>query len=296
MIDVACVTVFELPPEYDWASYRSRYPDLSELSRPQLREHWRQVGRRRRRNASTVETRQELLRCLRHAPCLLEIGPFDKPSLEFLRHSGQSVDYADYFSREEMVARARLYPERNPDAIPPIRYVLGNGGYGQINQRYHAVVSHHCVEHQPDLITHLLLVSRLLEPAGLYLFTMPDRRRCFDRFLPPSSLVDVLTAYLERRKRPPLQSLVEHKCFTTPHWRDGQNPLKNLRPDLRQLIDAALEEYQQYPYVDVHCWRFTSECFRRLLRNLVALSYLPASSRWHTYNFGNEFAVVLSFG
>jgi hypothetical protein len=144
--------VLHLPPDFDAPSYRRRYPDLAGLRRSQLKEHWRREGRRNRRNAATVENREELLLCLRDADHLLEIGPFDNPSLETIRRPNQVIDYADHFSREEMVARARLYPERNPDAIPHIRYVLGNGGYEQIEQRYDAVVSHHCLEHQPDLI------------------------------------------------------------------------------------------------------------------------------------------------
>lgn len=287
--------MLQLPPEYDPASYRRRYSDLADLSRAQLREHWRQLGRGRRRNASTVENRDELLLCLQGADHLLEIGPFDKPSLEPFRQSSRVVDYADHFSQEQMVERAQLYPERNPNAIPPIRYVLGKGGYAQIAQRYDAVVSNHCVEHQPDLIGHLLQVAELLKPGGLYLFTMPDLRRCFDRHLPPTNLIDILTAHLERRTRPPLQALVEHKCFTVSPWRDAPNPLKQLHPQLRGLLDAALEEYQQHPYVDVHCWKLTSASFSRQLRQLVTLTYLPAAAYWHTYNFGNEFAVALGF-
>jgi len=289
------VLVLQLPPEFDAPSYRRRYPALQGLRRSQLREHWRKEGRRSRHNAATVENREELLLCLREANHLLEIGPVDNPSLETIRCPNLVVDYADYFSREEMVARARLYPERNPNAIPPIRYVLGKGGYEQIEQRYDAVVSHHCLEHQPDLIGHLLQVSKLLQPGGFYLFTMPDQRRCFDRYLPPTNLIDVVTAHLEQRSRPPLQALVEHKCFTVSNWRDAPNPLKQLQPQLRELLDAALEEYELHSYVDVHCWGFTSERFRRLLRQLTTLTYLPTTARWRTYNFGNEFAVVLGF-
>lgn len=287
--------VLQLPPEFDAPSYRRRYPDLASLRRSQLRKHWRQEGRRGRRNASTVENREELLLCLRDADHLLEIGPFDNPSLETIRRPDQVIDYADYFSREEMVVRARLYPERNPDAIPLIRYVLSEGGYEQIEQRYDAVVSHHCLEHQPDLIGHLLQVGQVLKPGGVYLFTLPDQRRCFDRYLPPTNLIDVVTAHLERRTRPPLQALVEHKCFTVSQWRDAVDPLEKLPSQLRELLDLALVEYQCHPYVDVHCWKLTNERLRRLLRKLVSLAYLPASTIIQSYNFGNDFAVVLRF-
>lgn len=287
--------VLRLPPEFDAPSYRRRYPDLSGLRRSELREHWRLEGQRGRRNASPVETREELLTCLAHASHLLEIGPFDNPSLNSLGRFDLQIDYADHFSREEMVARAKLYPDRDPDRIPPIRYILGSGGYSQIQQRYDAVVSHHCIEHQPDLISHLLQVAQLLKPAGVYLFTLPDQRRCFDRFLPPTTLIDVVTAHLERRTRPPLQALVEHKCFTVRPWRNAENPLLKAKPRLRELLNDALDEYQSSSYVDVHCWKFTNKRFRRLLRQLVELGYLPQAARWRTYNFVNEFAVVLGF-
>lgn len=66
---------------------------------------------------------------------LLEIGPFDNPSLEPLRRPGLQIDYADHLSRAELVERARLRPERNPEAVPPIRYVFAEGDYDQIQQR-----------------------------------------------------------------------------------------------------------------------------------------------------------------
>ena len=287
--------VLSFPPEFDAAAYRSRYADLAGLRRSELKDHWRQEGRRGRRNAAPVDNRDDLLRYLQPAGHLLEIGPFDNPSLEPLRRPGLQIDYADHLSRAELVERARLRPERNPEAVPPIRYVLAEGGYHQIQQRYDAVVSHHCLEHQPDLIVHLLKVAGLLKPAGVYLFTLPDQRRCFDRYLPPSGLIDVVTAHLERRSRPPLQALVEHKCFTVPDWLEAPNPLDEVGLPTRALLEAALEEYQAHPYVDVHCWKFTNERFRRLVRQLVALAYLPATTSLRTYNLGNDFAAVLGF-
>lgn len=134
-------------------------------------------------------------------------------------------------------------------------------------------MSHHCLEHQPHLIGHLLQVAQLLKPAGVYLFTLPD----------------------QRRSRPPLQALVEHKRFTVTDWLKAPNPLDGVGPPTRALLEAALEEYQAHPYVDVHCWKFTNERFRRLVRQLVALAYLPASTSLRTYNLGNDFAVVLGF-
>jgi SAM-dependent methyltransferase len=102
-----------------------------------------------------------------------EIGPFDRPAVEFLHGPGVVIDYADDLDTAELMARARTIPERNPDTVPLIRYVLSNGGYGQIKSQYDAVVSQHCLEHQPDLVAHLQQVARLLNPHGIYLCSIP---------------------------------------------------------------------------------------------------------------------------
>lgn len=288
--------MLELPPEFDAASYRERYPNLARLKRSELRRHWRQHGRPNGCNASPIGHRDELLWYLKPAKALLEIGPFDKPSLEAFNQPDQRIDYADYFSTDEMAKRAQQIPGRDPDRIPKIRYVLSEGGYEQINESYDAVVSHHCVEHQPDLIHHLQQVARILKPGGIYLCTMPDHRRCFDRHLPPSTLIDVLAAHLERRTRPPLQAVIEHRCFTVQNWQEAPNPLQVLHPHLPEMLSRALQEYQSHAYVDVHCWKLTNERFRRLLVQLASLGYLPPGSRWKTYNIGHEFATAITFG
>lgn len=285
----------DFPREFDASSYRNRYPDLTGLKRTQLRRHWRQEGRRNGRNASLVESREQLLACLDKASHLLEIGPFDNPSLEAFRRPGLEIDYADHLSQNEMKARAEQIPGRNCDHVPPIRYVLSQGGYQQISQRYDAVVSHHCLEHQPDFIDHLKQVAQLLKPGGVYLCTLPDQRRCFDRYLPPTTLIDVITAHLERRTHPPLQAVIEHRCFTVQNWLDGPDPTEVLPPQLPRMLKQACQEYQSHPYVDVHCWKFTSQRFRKLLSQLTLLGYLPKSTHWHTYNLGNEFAAVIAF-
>ena len=124
---------------------------------------------------------------------------------------------------------------------------------------------------------------------------MPDQRRCCDRFLPPTHLIDVLSAHLEGRTRPTLQALIEHKCFTVQPWRDAVDPVESLNEDFRALLDQALYEYQSQPYVDVHCWMLTNSRLRRLLRQLISLKYLPATTSFKSYNFNKEFAAVLCF-
>jgi len=287
--------VLRLPSRFDAKAYRDRYEDLSQMRPSELREHWRRYGRSEGRNASSIDNREQLLACLRGASHLLEIGPFDRPSLRPLEGAGCKVDYADYLSRDQLVQRASAIPDRKPSDVPPIRYVLSDGGYEQIRQPYDAVVSHHCLEHQPDLIDHLLRVSTILSPGGVYLCTVPDMRFCFDHFLPPTGLVDIIAAHLEKRLRPGLHSVIEHRCFTPHDWQKGRDPFRRVTPGLRAAIDAALGEYSSCDYVDVHCWKFTGALLSGLIRDLAILGFLPSDLSCRLYNLGGEFALAMAF-
>ena len=253
------------------------------------------MGRRGGDNASTVSTWPCLLDCLHPSRSILEIGPFDRPAVEFLRGSAVSIDYADYLSTDDLVARARVIPGRNPETVPFVKYVLSNGGYQQINEKYDAVISQHCLEHQPDLIAHLQQVARLLHPHGLYICSIPDRRRCFDRYLAPTNLVNVLAAHIEGRQKPALESVLEHRCFTVQDWLAAPDPARQLPDNFRERLDRAAFEFQSESYVDVHCWKFTSESLRQILKCLVSLGFLPAPTKMRAYNLGNEFAMALAF-
>jgi SAM-dependent methyltransferase len=284
-----------LPSAFDPASYRRRYRDVQSLSDNQLIRHWRQLGRKRGRNAACFETREQLLECLVGLDYILEIGPFDKPSLEFLSGTGTTCHYADYLSRDDLVERARKIPGKNPCGVPNIDYILMAGGYSQISLKYDAVVSHHCLEHQPDLVGHFLEISELLEDTGFYLCTLPDHRMCFDHFLPATTLVDLLAAHLEKRTRPNLHSVIEHRCFTEHHWSTSTDPTLDLRPSLREQLEAARNEFENNNYVDVHCWKFTRKSLTLLLRQLIQLRFLPAETKFRVYSFGSEIALAISF-
>lgn len=283
-----------LLPEVDFNCYRNRYNDLANHSDEQLSFHWQHHGLNEARNASTITTRAQFLSSL--APCqsLLEIGCFDRPSLDFLADGSKTIHYADWLSRDELVKRAKQLPGRNHLNVPEIRYVL-SAGYEQITRKYDAIVSHHCVEHQPDLIGHFKNVLNLLEPHGAYFFSLPDKRRCFDHFIPESSILDVIVAHLEGRSRPSLMSVLEHRCFTSHNWKHDLNPYLSMDPAKRLEIDKAFAEYRLREYVDVHCWQFTPASTKLLLSQLRSYSYIPELSDTRVYCSDGEFFVALAF-
>ena len=184
------------------------------------------------------------------------------------------MHYADWLSREELIERARVVKEqggaRDASKIPEIQWVLSSG-YGQIDCNYDAVVSHHCVEHQPDLISHFLDVRSVLCDGGWYLLSLPNKNHCFDHFIPETTLVDVLEAYYMKRKKPSFKSVLEHRAFTSETFFDGINPYDSFRPGMKRRFDRAFGEFNNSDYVDVHCWQFTPESFKKNCQSIVRL-------------------------
>jgi hypothetical protein len=282
------------PAELDCSLYRSLHPDLAGLDDAQLFEHWARFGLAEGRTASQIQDRSGLMSLLEPCRSILEIGVFDCPSLEFLRSEDRIIHYADWLDKESLKARAELIPGRRPETVPDIQYLLSQG-YAQITDRYDAVVSHHCIEHQPNLIQHLHDIRSILKPGGWYLLSIPDKRRCFDHFIPESTLVDIVEAFYSQRVKPGLKSVIEHRCLTRHDYQSSTNPYASSDPGMRACLDRAVQEFAANDYVDVHCWQFTPHGFKQLYTQLNELGFVPPCKELRVYCAGVEFYVALAF-
>ena len=239
------MTDFFPSDQFCLTAYRSNNADLAAFSEQQLLKHYDDYGKNEFRITTGISNRNDFLELLSSRNSLLEIGVFDSPSLDFLADSDEApiIDYADYLSREDLVARAKLIvlngESRNPQNIPEIRWVLSDG-YDQIDIKYDAVVSHHCVEHQPNLISHFTDIRSILTPGGWYLFTVPNKYQCFDYFIPESTIVDVIDSYYMNRKSPSFKSVLEHRAFLSHTYHDGINPYHSVNPSMRERFQKAL--------------------------------------------------------
>jgi hypothetical protein len=137
-----------------------------------------------------------------------------------------------------------------------------------------------------------------LKPGGTYLLLVSDKRYCFDHFLAPSTIADVLEAHYSQRVIHSLQSQVEHEALTThnndvAHWAGDHGSPPNVGERTRQ----ALERYRADPnaYVDVQAWYFTPTSFKELLDLLHELGHtsLRVSRIYPTLRDGNEFWAAL---
>lgn len=262
------------------------------MSDEQAENHYRDFGIAEGRIATVFGTRQTFLDQVGPDDQVLEIGPFVNPLM-----SGPNVKYLDILSREELLSRALscgLETRRLPEHI---HYV---GPLDVVDAQFDVVISSHSVEHQPDLIYHLQQVGRVLHRGGRYFMMIPDKRYCFDHFLPESTIADVLEAHAERRQRHTLGSVIEHFALTTHdsairHWNcDHGEPFPD---DHSARIDSAIELYKRAAgsYIDVHAWYFTPLSFFRIVNALFErkLSPLYPEAVFPTLRDTSEFFGVL---
>jgi SAM-dependent methyltransferase len=282
-----------LPEEVEAETYRSLHPDLAGMSNEEALIHYNFCGRGQGRVSNRLRDREDFIALIPNNAEALEIGPFCNPVLR-----GPSVQYFDVLSREGNVARAKSIG-LDPHGAPEIDYVSTTGDLSTVNSRFEVVVSSHCIEHQPNLLGHLQDVGRLLAPGGAYFVLIPDKRYCFDHFIPASNLAEVMVAWHERRQVHALRSLIEHRTLTTHndglrHWQgDHGTPLANFGTRFR----AAVQEFDgaRGKYIDVHAWYFTPGSASQLLSALQddGLSPLRVHRTYPTRYGATEFWMIL---
>ena len=224
---------------------------------------------------------------------VLEIGPFAQPVLR-----GPHVRYVDVLSTEDLRKRARALG-MDETKVPTISWVSNGSDLSVVNDTFDAVVSSHAIEHQPDFVGHLNQVADLLKPDGRYYVLVPDHRYCFDHFLTPSTVAQVIGAHLENRAVHTLSSVVEHRALTTHndpvrHWAgDHGDPNENRA----SRIASAIQEISDADgaYIDVHAWYFTPRSFREVITDLHATKHISLSVQrmFPTRPNSNEFWAIL---
>lgn len=236
--------------------------------------------------------KNSLLALIEDAQSVLELGPFVNPCL-----SGPSVKYFDVLDKTALLARAMQLGLDVSKAVD-IDFVSGIADMSVINETFNVVVSSHNIEHHPDLIDHLKQVERILKPGGRYLVIVPDKRYCFDHFLPESSIAEILDA--RGRTRHSLASIIEHRAQTTHndvarHW-NGDHGAPLMADGVGSIV-GAIAEYQDAngAYIDVHAWQFTPESFRTNMNiaKEIGLTSIAVERVYPTAHGCNEFCAVL---
>jgi SAM-dependent methyltransferase len=281
----------EFPLEFDPSIYRERYTDVNHLSNDDLTAHFAAHGIHEGRCASAIEGRTDFFSLISSSLNALEIGPFNNPSITSSR-----VKYFDTLSTDDLKKRAQEIGIDQSN-IPEIHWIDPDGDLTVVKELFDCCVSSHAIEHQPDLVRHLINVAGLLSPGGRYFLAVPDRRYTFDHFLKDSNVAEVIEAHRESRQRHTLHSVIEHRALTThndpaAHWNgthgDGEIDASK--------IQSAITEFEETDgYLDVHAWIFTPSSFRTIMTALfsLGLTQLTVERVYPTRRGSNEFYVIL---
>ena len=293
--------MFYFPPEFDASIYLARNPDLSIMTRDQAVEHYAIFGSKEGRICSMVSARSQFLALVPKTAALLEIGPYTAPAFRQPEHN---VQYLDAFSTEELRIKATAIG-LDASGVPEIDYVWHSEPYiNLVRKRMDAVFSSHNIEHQPDLIRHLREVGNILNHGGYAFLIVPDRRYCFDYFLPDTTIADVFGSYYAGQTRHNAASIFEHRMLTTHndavrHWKSdhGATPLANgATSDVLAMIDETFKRIKDSQgYIDTHAWQFTPSSFRLITDILSKLRLIPFQLEkiYPTLRDDFEFYVVL---
>ena len=296
MAEPAAVQFPAPPPEFDYTYYTLTYPDVAGLSAIEAASHFHNYGVSEGRAGSPLSLRGNFISLMDPELLTLEIGPFCHPIIK-----GKNVFYCDVLSRGELAARALAhnYPCEDP---PEIHYVSPNGGLDMVPSGLEQVVTSHCIEHQVDLLRHLRQVNNILIPGGRYYAIVPDKRYCFDHFIPESTIADVLGVHLDKRQVHSAVEVLENQTMTThndavlhwagehgyPHWA-GAAGVARLRGTISDF------ERADGSYVDTHAWQFTPKSFREILDSLRSMGFcdIELVRVYNTPLNSQEFCVIM---
>lgn len=275
-----------------------------------LHEHYLRWGRRDGQIASPAARRAHFLKLVRdhlkkHPQwTALEIGPYFNPILK-----GDNVRYMDIMDADSLRRRA-VSMGLDPTNVPDTIHYIGTDLMMIPDQSIDFVISSHNIEHQPDLVSHLQNVQRILKPeTGLFCVICPDWRYCFDRSVGESTIGDVLEAYYDprRKNRHSLASIIEQRVTTTHndavrHWTEGHDPsyekaAKLEVPGVAERIKAAIDEHHAATdYIDLHGFQYTPHTFKSFVHVLheMGLISLRPHRVYDTPHGSHEFVAVLT--
>jgi SAM-dependent methyltransferase len=284
------------PPSLDLNYYRGANSDLATFSDDQLTVHFRNHGKNEGRAGSPCSFRENFLPTISPDAPTLEIGPFCGPQLR-----GDKVKYFDIADRDGLMKRAAEIHYPFTDA-PFIDYVSPTGDMDVIVDQFEQIFSSHNIEHQPNLVRHFRQISRILGGGGRYFLIVPDKRFCFDHFLPETTIADVLGAYIEQKSHHSAKSVLEHRHLTTHnealrHWQGdhGMPAIETQGPDVvMRSVDYIIENAETY--LDTHAWHFTPESFQTIVAKLYQLRLTEIQvERVYNTPYGRfEFCAILS--
>lgn len=210
----------------------------------------------------------------------LEIGPGSSP---ILQPSEANIEFVDHLDREGLIKKYAGDGAIKESLIPNIDYIWGNQTLRQMigpNKKFDYALASHVIEHVPDLVSWLSEIHEILRPDGILSLVIPDKRFCFDWGRQTSKFSEVLSAYVEGRRRPSAGQILDHFSGVMTNdnlsaW-SAEVPMTTVRRTYTDMqgLELAKKAFSDHSYVDVHCWVFVQESLVEILLRLSQLGLL----------------------
>ena len=282
--------------EVDIVFYKKNHKDLQGFSESELYDHYAKNGYKEGRVCHKFSLRENFINIENDLKCL-EIGPFANP---VLKHN--NVKYLDVLSTNDLQTRAEKIGIPI-DNIPNIDFVSKDGSLSSVKEKFDVIFSSHNLEHQPDLINHLNEVYAILNQNGVYRMIVPNCAYCFDAYLSPSKISEIILAHYLQLKTHSLAKVIEHRALTVhndslKHWEDTNSGKRQYKTIDVDRVRESIREFElaEGGYIDVHSWQFMPHTLSDILNSLINLNFIKFK---RVKCFGpvygrNEFCVELS--
>ena len=231
----------------------------------------------------------------------LEIGPGYNPLVP--KGEGFQVETVDYTDADGLREKYLGNPYVDVKLIEDVDHVLdGSLGLAKAVGKPGAfayIVASHVIEHTPDLLGFMQACEELLQPTGILLLAVPDKRHCFDVFQPLTSTGSVLQAHLDGRSRPSPGAIFDDVAYNAVRadaigWAPGDSKPLAFFAALPAALAAFSSAKSAPGYRDVHVWRFVPSSFRLIAHDLHAIGELRLREDRFYESVGNEFYMTFS--
>ena len=235
----------------------------------------------------------------------LEIGPSYSPLVT--KASGARIETVDHDDHVALQAKYAAWgvPQEKIDCIEPVDHIWQQGSLLDVvpeRGAYDYILASHFIEHTVDMIGFLNDCEELLTDGGRLSLIVPDKRFCFDRFQPITTIGDVVDGHYATIRYHPVGALLDHQAYGCRLDGDGpiawsidsaRSPVSLQFPNLEGASDVLEAARAQASYQDTHRWKFTPGSFELLMLDLARLGYhkLGQVSSYPTEGF--EFFVTL---
>jgi SAM-dependent methyltransferase len=134
----------------------------------------------------------------------LEIGACNKPTVPA---NAGVCRFADFRSAKDMVDLWGL----DPATVCDVDYILARSACisEQIPGKFDYIIACHVIEHVPDPIGYLHGLAKLLNPGGIIMLAVPDKRVTFDLHRPLTTIDHLLMDFYDKCRYPSIEHIVE---------------------------------------------------------------------------------------